>query len=634
MNAHMTWPGQTLELFSCADAALRQIPPAFPLEATVAVNPWVGQIGEDRTCAAARMARVGGADIFLPRHLVAAMIDAGQVTTQDLAAAAAAHGLSPDAVSNAAGTAPPSRAPLPTLAELSQAQHGLDWPALVEDRISHWAAAHFDRGQAFWPAPQIGAWAAWHAYASRDMTPDIAGLTGFAARVAALPTDARATFAEACQALDLTAAAAPLYFHRLLASLSGWAQYARHLGWTAERDGGRDDTLFELLTIRLVWEVALLEAPNAPADAWARAQIDYAKPIEPDAELRLDAALQEAVDLANERRLTQLLSGQVPEHTQTDRAAVQAAFCIDVRSERLRRAIEGTDPGIQTIGFAGFFGLPLRHRGHGSDVIEARAPILLAPSISTRAGIEAPKETQARVRLRTVRAWGRFKRAAVSAFAFVEAAGPLYIGKLVRDSLGLTSAFAPEPTSEPAPELDMPRADRIGAAHNILRAMSLTDGFARLVLVCGHGASVTNAPHGSALQCGACGGFAGDVNARILAGLLNDDAVRQGLAAKGIEIPVDTQFIAGLHDTVSDAVRLFADTLPDSHAADVARLRAALAKAGVPDQDRAGAIPATRGCGITGPSGPRLVRASGRMGPCRLPRVHRGPAQPDGRARP
>ena len=185
-------------------------------------------------------------------------------------------------------------------------------------------------------------------------------------------------------------------------------------------------------------------------------------------------------------------------------------------------------------------------------------------------------DTGARVHLRTVRGWGRFKRAAVSAFAFVEASGPLYVGKLLRDGLGLSGASP----RDPAPELDLPLEDRIAAAEKILRAMSLTGGMARLVLVCGHGAEVTNAPHASALQCGACGGFAGDVNARLLAALLNEPAVRAGLGERGIAIPADTHFVPGLHDTVSDAVRMFDEAVPVTHRAEMERLRAALATAG------------------------------------------------------
>ncbi len=133
------------------------------------------------------------------------------------------------------------------------------------------------------------------------------------------------------------------------------------------------------------------------------------------------------------------------------------------------------------------------------------------------------------------------------------------------------------------PRLDasLTAAQRIAMAATILRAMSLTSRFARLVLLGGHGARLVNSAHASALQCGACGGFPGDVNARLLAGLLNDQEVRVGLAAQGIEIPADTRFVAGLQDTVSDEVTLFdREVVPPSHAADVARLDALLTSAG------------------------------------------------------
>jgi len=74
-------------------------------------------------------------------------------------------------------------------------------------------------------------------------------------------------------------------------------------------------------------------------------------------------------------------------------------------------------------------------------------------------------------------------------------------------------------------------------AASILKAMSLTQGFAPLVLLVGHGANVVNNPHASGLHCGACGGYSGEVNARLLAALLNEEDVRAAAAPSGHRNP-------------------------------------------------------------------------------------------------
>lgn len=576
MNYHnFQFPGETLALFAAAEDAIRQIPPSFPLDATVAVNPFLGQAGEPREVAAARLARTAGARLTISRASVAEWVQSGRITSGDLAVAASGAGIPTSDLMAALEKPAPDLEPDPTLADLAAKVTGIDWPAFVEERIGLWAAAQFDRGQALWPALSGDPWRSWHAFAQRDLTPGLHGLTGFCTFVAGLPGNPRAAFAELSGQLGLSADMAPLYLQRLLVTLGGWGQFARGLGWQAERDGELDGTAFELLLIRLAWEAGLQHAFDGQlAEAWDEALSLWAAPLEPTKDLRIDLALQEAADRAEERRTFEVLEqGGTP--ARDDRPTVQAAFCIDVRSEPFRRALEAADAGVETIGFAGFFGLALNHRPLASDVVEARAPVLLSPGLTSTGSADSASEEGLRLKRRAVRAWGRFKLAAVSSFAFVEAMGPGYLGKLTKSALALGSKTAPDA----APHIDLPLEQRVAAAGQILRAMSLTRDFAPVILIAGHGAHVTNAPHASALQCGACGGHAGDVNARLLAGLLNDPEVRLALASEGIEIPDDTHFLAGLHDTVSDRVTLFDDGTRDVPAAGLAHLKQVLDQA-------------------------------------------------------
>jgi uncharacterized protein YbcC (UPF0753/DUF2309 family) len=57
--------------------------------------------------------------------------------------------------------------------------------------------------------------------------------------------------------LGLPEEALETYLHKLLFRLGGWAQVGRYHLWQAELAGGTDDTLTDLLTIRLLWEEAL-----------------------------------------------------------------------------------------------------------------------------------------------------------------------------------------------------------------------------------------------------------------------------------------------------------------------------------------------------------------------------------------
>ncbi len=84
-------PARISGLLQAAEAAARAIPPAFPLEATVAVNPFLGQAGEDLATAAARLARIGGVALTRPRGAYVSQIAAGKISDDDLAAALTRH---------------------------------------------------------------------------------------------------------------------------------------------------------------------------------------------------------------------------------------------------------------------------------------------------------------------------------------------------------------------------------------------------------------------------------------------------------------------------------------------------------------------------------------------------------------
>lgn len=557
-------PARMSEILSAAESAARALPPAFPLDATVAVNPFLGQTGEDLATASARLARVTGQRITQTPQEYAAKIADGRITEADLEDAFDANNAAgkPSSVAmlklaaNALDYLPEDGA-LPTIADLAAEATGTDWPSVIDKTFGIWAAGQFDRGQALWsPAPGEEAYAAWRAFAVHDLTPEIAGLSGFCAHVAAAPDTVERAILSASDDLGLDGASAQTAFHRLYMSLGGWSQHARWMLWQAELAGKSDQTLAGMLAIRLIWEEALLAQFPQVAEKWALIAQAHAQPIEPSRDQVALAILQDAADRAHQRTLIAALTGECKTE---GRPQLQAAFCIDVRSEVYRRALESVDAGIATLGFAGFFGLPLAHKSHGSDVVENRLPVLLNPGLETTSEGDAETDFETRILARTKRAWGRFRQAAVSSFAFVESMGPFYAIKLLKSSLGGAKKDVDPNEDQPAPKVidELSFEQKCDTAASILGAMSLTQDFAKTVLLVGHGGNVTNNPHESAYHCGACGGHAGDVSARVLADLLNDTETRSGLALRGLIIPDDTVFIAALHDTTTDNVTLF-----------------------------------------------------------------------------
>jgi uncharacterized protein YbcC (UPF0753/DUF2309 family) len=183
-------------------------------------------------------------------------------------------------------------------------------------------------------------------------------------------------------------------------------------------------------------------------------------------------------------------------------------------------------------------------------------------------------EAKRRARLDAAHAWKAFKSSSLSSFSFVDAVGLFFAGNLFRDAFrgeryradhehdraGLKEVE--DQTRKPRLTSRVDGAplsveERCEIAATLLRTMGLTRDFARFVLLVGHGSETKNNAYAAALDCGACGGQPGDVNARAAAALLNDAEVRAGLVARGIEVPNTTLFVGALHNTTTDKVTLF-----------------------------------------------------------------------------
>jgi uncharacterized protein YbcC (UPF0753/DUF2309 family) len=241
-----------------------------------------------------------------------------------------------------------------------------------------------------------------------------------------------------------------------------------------------------------------------------------------------------------------------------------------VRSEVIRRALEAQGEGIQTIGAAGFFGIPVEYVQLSADDPRPQLPGLLAPKyIVTDTNVAKGLEDTRRARLDAAHAWKAFKSSSLSSFAFVDSVGLFYARNLFRDVLGIEEPRTAPGLTETEDRTRLPRItsrvdgqpltaeDRCKLAEGCLRTMGLTRDFAPIVLLVGHGSQTKNNAHAAGLDCGACCGQPGDVNARAAAALFNSPEVRAGLAARGITIPSTTLFMGALHNTTTDEVTLF-----------------------------------------------------------------------------
>ncbi|KTG16314.1 hypothetical protein AUR63_05175 [Guyparkeria sp. XI15] len=582
-----------------AETASRKIAPLWPLDSFVAVNPYLGLIDQTFSQASGYLGAIAGERTAMDHEWYAARWRDGRLTREHIERAVEqlGHPVAVETVIDALESPRTASTPVPMLVEALDRPGAAPISIFVVDQISHFLAAHFDRGQAIWSAPDESdsLFRAWREYTLIDRSAQAAGLGKARRYLRDVPTDPIEAIAWAIETLRLPESVHADYLFAALKSINGWAAYCRYRLWGAELNGGTCSDLTDLLAVRLVWEALALKATDSAAirREWQREIKRHHEAIATaENEAVIDEVMLTATEIAFRDPVIQHFRAGSDARAHSGRPPVQAAFCIDVRSEVFRRHLETSFPGAQTIGFAGFFGVPLAYSRLGESKCRTHTPVLLNPGVEVADRVDGDEDlaTRREKRIGAGLSWKQFKLSAASCFTFVESAGLTYLPKLIGDTLGW---HTPAPPPDQAGLTDEERArvhpalateaaveERVGMAEGILRGLGLTGEIAPIVLLAGHGSTTTNNPHRAGLDCGACAGQTGEVSARVAADLLNDPAIRPGLAERGLEIPADTRFVAALHDTTTDEVDLL-DL--DERAVDQTRLdelRQALVQAG------------------------------------------------------
>jgi uncharacterized protein YbcC (UPF0753/DUF2309 family) len=594
----------TAALKAAADRACSRIAPNWPLDRFIAVNPLWPRTDTPITAVASELAALSGAKLLMPRAWYAAEWRAKRLTAEHLREAIAQSGDKKLTEAHLSGLLRIEEQPLrrrPLIVDVMDARCRREletsWRDYIVERVSRFCANYFDDGQAqIKPIREEGLYATWRDQAQADHGPAMfMDLPEYRTAVAALPSTAAEMMAAAAAEIGVPSEEWERYLYALLLDINGWASWCAYLRWTARLENRDDDHILELLAIRVAWEWMLFRSGGEELRVdWGHAVASWPTFDRVAAQARTeDWILQSAVELA----WTSQVRRNLPEGfaaTRPSAPAIQAVFCLDVRSELYRRALEAEScPGqeIQTLACAGFFGIPIEYAPLAADSARPHLPGLMAPKYRvTDIGQDAALENSRTSRINASKAWKLFKSSSLSSFAFVDAMGLFFAGSLFgetfawfkRDSdehehAGLSAAEHKARTPRLTSRVDgtrIPAEERVQLAESMLRTMSLTRDFARYVLLIGHRGGSRNNPHAAGLDCGACCGQPGDVNARAAAALLNEPSVRTALAARGIHVPETTQFIPGVHNTTTDDVTFF-----DS--GDLPEVRAVFEKAGI-----------------------------------------------------
>ena len=431
-----------------------------------------------------------------------------------------------------------------------------------------WCQAFFDQGQATIKMPNrhLGFYKSWLGIAKFDDKLH-KNSDDKIKEINSMPLSPKEAIVECLERLKISKSEQEKFLTLMLTTLSGWASYVKYLGeWKCD-DAKNDNNQIDYLAVRLV--ITLLIWPKA------KSLLLWHQNIAPQQKPGIQMlAIDKNEKIYQKDLIEKLLLSTKSQSEKNDKTPdAQFVFCIDVRSEPMRRALESKG-NYETFGFAGFFGIPVKIENEITQESYSSCPVLLKPQHkivekSSFSELELQKEIERFKKFGIVKKFYQsLKYGFTTPFVLAETIGIWSGGWMAFHSVAPKSANKVKKklnnhsgrSSKTAPFLEsLSLEDQLSSAKGALATMGLTSNFAPIVVLCGHGSTTENNAYATALDCGACGGRHGGSNAKILAAILNNKEVRKGLKHHSIFIPTQTKFIAAQHNTTTDDIELYAE---------------------------------------------------------------------------
>jgi uncharacterized protein YbcC (UPF0753/DUF2309 family) len=250
----------------------------------------------------------------------------------------------------------------------------------------------------------------------------------------------------------------------------------------------------------------------------------------------------------------------------------QAIFCIDDRECSVRRHLEAADENCETFGTPGHFNVEFYFQPEHSNFHTKVCPAPITPAFLIKESDKTAKNKKD--------------------FHFSNKANGLVLGWIYTHTLGFlsvfklfASVFKPTKTAsfvtstkhmdpnsiltieskgEISPDglkIGFTLDEMVERVYQLFSSIGMVKDFSPLVYFVGHGSSSANNPFYATMDCGACSCRPGSVNARVISYMANKKEVRLELAKRGIEIPIETQFLGALHDTGRDEIVYFNESI-------------------------------------------------------------------------